>query len=126
MLQPNIDTGHHCTCRSVLGPFLKSCGFREAAVQWLPASAPAGQNLVGPPSDARLAAWWGGAKPCLTGAIDGFAPAGRAAAQMPLRIPVGDVFRGIRGNSLLGGKLEVGTPQFSFLESEFLLWPRAT
>ena len=65
-------------CRAVLGPFLRSCGFRDAAIQWLPASAPAGENLVSPPVDPRFVAWWRG--PCLTAAIDAFAPAGRAAA----------------------------------------------
>ena len=45
-------------CRSVLGPFLRSCGFRDSMVQWLPAAAPSGQNLVSPPTDERLAAWY--------------------------------------------------------------------
>ena len=48
-----------------------------------------------------------GSGPCLTDVIDAFAPGGRAAAQLPLRMPVRDIFRNARGTSLLGGKLEV-------------------
>jgi len=59
--------------RSVLGPFLQStCGFRPPSVQWLPAVGPSGQNLVAPPTDAALKAWWGGST--LTQAIDEFKP----------------------------------------------------
>lgn len=91
--------------RSVLGPFLKSCGFRDSAVRWLPASAPDGQNMVSPPQAPQLAAWWSG--PTLLDAIDTFAPGGRAAAPLPLRMCVSDLFRTARGQSLVGGKIEV-------------------
>lgn len=52
---------------------------------------------------------------CLMAAIDGFAPGGRAAARLPLRMPVRDIFRNARGTSLLGGKLEVCFVQFTLL-----------
>jgi sulfate adenylyltransferase subunit 1 (EFTu-like GTPase family) len=48
-----------------------------------------------------------GSGPCLTDTIDAFAPSGRAAAQLPLRMPIRDIFRNARGSSLLGGKIEV-------------------
>lgn len=46
--------------RAQLEPFLKTCGFRESAIQWLPAVGPSGDNLAKPPADPRLAAWWKG------------------------------------------------------------------
>lgn len=92
-------------CRSVLGPFLKSCGFRDSAVRWLPASAPDGQNMTSPPQAPQLAAWWRG--PTVVDVIDTFAPGGRAAAALPLRMCVSDLFRTARGQSLIGGKIEV-------------------
>lgn len=61
---------------SQLLPFLKTCGYKEAALQFLPAVGPAGENLTGPPTAPQLAAWWRG--PSLTGAIDAFTPLERA------------------------------------------------
>lgn len=58
--------------RSQLLPFLKTVGFRESSVQWLPAVGPAGQNLVAPPSEPLLLRWWQG--PTLVQAIDAFKP----------------------------------------------------
>jgi hypothetical protein len=46
--------------REALGAFLRGAGFRDDAVSWLPASAPAGQNLAAAPDDPRLASWWRG------------------------------------------------------------------
>jgi hypothetical protein len=63
--------------KSQLLPFLKTVGFRESSVQWLPAVGPAGQNLVGPPSEALLSRWWKG--PTLVQAIDAFKPKPRNA-----------------------------------------------
>ena len=48
------------TRRAQLEPFLRTCGFRESAIQWLPAVGPSGENLAKPASDPRLAAWWKG------------------------------------------------------------------
>jgi translation elongation factor EF-1alpha len=53
-------------------PFLKSVGFKDSCVQWMPAVGPAGQNLREPPSEPALAAWWRG--PTLVQAIDAFVP----------------------------------------------------
>jgi hypothetical protein len=35
--------------KAALQPFLRASGFRDGAVQWLPAVGPAGENLVRPP-----------------------------------------------------------------------------
>ncbi|KAF8073115.1 RFC3 [Scenedesmus sp. PABB004] len=92
--------------RGQLLPFLKSVGFRDAAVQWLPAVGPAGQNLVSPPTAPQLAAWWRG--PTLVQAIDAFRPKPRNAGA-PLRVPVQDVGKPRQGGGVVvGGKLEGG------------------
>lgn len=62
--------------RSELLPFLKSVGFKEQALQWLPAVGPAGQNLNAPPTESLLK-WWKG--PTLVQAIDAFVPKPRNA-----------------------------------------------
>ena len=41
--------------QAALLPFLKGCGFRPSALQWLPAVGPSGQNLVKRPSEPQLA-----------------------------------------------------------------------
>ena len=92
--------------RAALLPFLKTCGFREASIRWLPAVGPTGENLVKPPTEPALAAWWTG--PTLAAAIDGFAPPNRQVDR-PLRMPVADVARvGAKGGVVVGGKLEGG------------------
>ncbi len=69
-------------------------------MQWLPAVGPAGENLVGPPADPRLAAWWRG--PSVMDAVDAFAPAARNVAR-PLRLPVAEVGKGARGGTAVSG-----------------------
>ena len=60
--------------KAALLPFLRGCGW-EAALQWLPACAPAGLNLAAPPEgEPRLAAWWRGGR-TLVGAVDALSPA---------------------------------------------------
>lgn len=67
--------------KSALEPFLHSlCGFRPTSVQWLPAVGPSGQNLVVPPTEAALAAWWQG--PTLVQAVDGFKPRERLTGDL--------------------------------------------
>lgn len=63
--------------RSQLLPFLKSVGFKESCLQWLPAVGPAGQNLIAKPTEPLLARWWKG--PTLVEAIDAFVPKPRNA-----------------------------------------------
>lgn len=45
-------------------PFLKQCGFRASAVQWLPAVGPSGQNLVQQPTAPGLS-WFKVSHLCL-------------------------------------------------------------
>jgi hypothetical protein len=66
--------------RSQLLPFLKTVGFRESSVQWLPAVGPAGQNLVAAPSEPLLSRWWRG--PTLVQAIDAFTPKPRNTGEL--------------------------------------------
>jgi hypothetical protein len=67
--------------RATLLPFLKSCGFKEAALQWLPAVGPLGENLASPPTNPALTAWWEGHT--VVGAIDAFAPKQRNTGKSP-------------------------------------------
>ena len=92
----------------MLQPFLQQCGFREAGLQWLPASAPLGENLTRPPADPRLSGWWPG--PTLAAAIDRL-PVGVAALDKPLRMPVSEVGKASRGGVSVTGKLEAGALQ---------------
>jgi elongation factor 1 alpha-like protein len=62
---------------SQLLPFLKSVGFKEQSLQWLPAVGPAGQNLNTPPTEPLLSSWWRG--PTLVEAIDKLIPKPRNA-----------------------------------------------
>jgi hypothetical protein len=91
--------------KGALMPFLRTSGFRESQVQWLPAVGPLGQNLTQPPTERALAAWWRG--PTVLQAIDAFR-AGPRALDRPLRLPIIDVFKGPRGAAAVGGKLEGG------------------
>lgn len=91
--------------KGVLLPFLRTSGFRESQVQWLPAVGPSGQNLTGPPTEPGLASWWRG--PSVVAAIDAFRPAERVVGR-PLRLPIADVFKGQRGGMAVSGKLEGG------------------
>ena len=59
MVVSKLDTCHFSEQRfqeiqAQLAPFLKQCGFRPSAVQWLPAVGPSGQNLVQQSTEARL------------------------------------------------------------------------
>jgi elongation factor 1 alpha-like protein len=43
--------------KSTLQPFLKHCGFKDAAVQWVPVSAMDGQNLTSAPTEEAFKTW---------------------------------------------------------------------
>lgn len=43
--------------KSTLQPFLKQCGFKDGAVQWVPVSAADGQNLITATTEPSLKAW---------------------------------------------------------------------
>lgn len=40
-----------------LGIFLRSCGFKDSSITWVPLSAMANENLVTAASDSRLLSW---------------------------------------------------------------------
>lgn len=40
-----------------LGMFLRSCGFKDSSVSWIPLSVMENQNLVAAPSDSRFSTW---------------------------------------------------------------------
>eukprot|EP00879_Flechtneria_rotunda_P016026 GHRR01016762.1.p1 GENE.GHRR01016762.1~~GHRR01016762.1.p1 ORF type:complete len:694 (+),score=227.63 GHRR01016762.1:236-2317(+) len=86
-------------------PFLKSVGYRESRLQWLPAVGPLGHNLVAKPSEQLLSSWWQG--PTLVEAIDAFTPKLRNTGA-PLRLAVHDAYKGRQGGLCVGGKLEGG------------------
>lgn len=68
--------------REALSPFLQSCGYRAGSVQWVPASAPLGQNITTGPGDARLAAWWPHDY-TVADAVDKFEPVVRSLGTQP-------------------------------------------
>lgn len=43
--------------KSELEVFLKTCGFKESSVSWVPLSAKENQNLMASASDSRLSSW---------------------------------------------------------------------
>lgn len=43
--------------KAQLGVFLRSCGFRDSSVTWVPLSAMENQNLIVSATDARLTSW---------------------------------------------------------------------
>lgn len=89
-----------------VGRFLRSIGFRDSFMSWVPLSAIENQNLVAPASDARLMAWYEGSY--LLDAIDSLQPPKRDFSK-PLLLPICDV---VKSNSLgqvfACGKLEAG------------------
>ncbi|CAN1825455.1 HBS1-like protein [Linum perenne] len=91
---------------SQLGVFLRSCGFKDSSILWIPLSAIENQNLVAAPSDARLSSWYKG--PYLLDAIDSLQPPARDFAK-PLLMPICDVIKSSsQGQVSACGKLEAG------------------
>ncbi|CAH1429919.1 unnamed protein product [Lactuca virosa] len=89
-----------------LGVFLRSCNFKDSNVTWVPLSAMENQNLVAPPSDARLLSWYKGGS--LLEAIDALQPPAREYSK-PLLMPICDVIKlPSQGQVSACGKLESG------------------
>nr|CAJ86236.1 H0402C08.12 [Oryza sativa]CAJ86244.1 H0801D08.2 [Oryza sativa] len=92
--------------KSQLGAFLRSCGYKDSAVAWVPISAMENENLMTTASDTRLSSWYDGN--CLLKAIDTLPPPSRDVSK-PLRLPICDVFSSHKlGQVAIGGKVEVG------------------
>nr|KJB65985.1 hypothetical protein B456_010G123300 [Gossypium raimondii] len=105
---------------SQLGAFLRSCGFKDSSVSWIPLSAVENQNLVSAPSDFRLF-WYLG--PNLLDAIDSFQPPTREFSK-PLIMPICDVIKSpSQGQVSACGKLEAGAVRSG---SKVLVMPSAT
>ncbi|KAJ6406058.1 hypothetical protein OIU84_009728 [Salix udensis] len=89
-----------------LGTFLRSCGFKDSLVSWIPLSAVENQNLVAAPSDVCLSSWYKGS--CLLDAIDSLQPPKRDFSK-PLLMPICDVVKSSsQGPVSACGKLEAG------------------
>ncbi|KAJ4707683.1 putative Elongation factor 1-alpha [Melia azedarach] len=88
-----------------LGTFLRSCGFKDSSVTWIPLSAMENQNLVTAPDDAKLLSWYQG--PCLLDAIDSLQSPTRDFSK-PLLMPICDVVKLQHGHVSACGKLEAG------------------
>nr|CAB3488685.1 unnamed protein product [Digitaria exilis] len=92
--------------KSQLGIFLRSCGFKDSSITWVPLSAMANENLVTDASDSRLLSWYTGNN--LLKSIDSLPPPHRDVS-MPLRLPICDVISSITlGQMAVCGKVEAG------------------
>ncbi|KAL3834766.1 hypothetical protein ACJIZ3_009502 [Penstemon smallii] len=88
-----------------LGTCLRSCGFKDSSVLWIPASAMENQNLIQNPSDVRFS-WFKG--PHLLEAIDSLQLPSRDYSK-PLLMPVCDFVKlQSQGHVSACGKLERG------------------
>ncbi|XP_057478420.1 uncharacterized protein LOC130765861 isoform X3 [Actinidia eriantha] len=97
------------TIKTQVGAFLRSCGFKDSSVSWVPLSAIENQNLVATASDARLLSWYKG--PSLLDAIDSVQPPARDYSK-PLVMPICDVIKlQPQGQVSACGKLEAGALQ---------------
>ncbi|XP_020520171.1 HBS1-like protein isoform X2 [Amborella trichopoda] len=90
-----------------LGSFLRTCGFKESSIVWIPLSAMENQNLITTASELRLLTWYKGSN--LLEAIDSFLPPVRETSK-PLRMPICDVMKSLLslGQIAVSGKLEAG------------------
>ncbi|XP_011652519.1 HBS1-like protein isoform X5 [Cucumis sativus] len=92
-----------------LGTFIRSCGYKDSSLSWIPLSAMANQNLVTAPSDVHFLSWYRG--PNLLEAIDSLQPPTREFSK-PLLMPICDVVRSLSlGQVSACGKLEAGALQ---------------
>ncbi|PKA53018.1 Elongation factor 1-alpha C [Apostasia shenzhenica] len=91
--------------RNQLGSFLRSCGFKDMFVKWVPLSAIDNENLVTSSSDVHFS-WYSGL--CLLDSIDSLQPPERQVFK-PLLLPICDV---VSSHSLgpvaASGKVEAG------------------
>ncbi|XP_061356396.1 uncharacterized protein LOC133300825 isoform X2 [Gastrolobium bilobum] len=103
-----------------LGIFLRSCGFKDSSISWIPMSAMENQNLVASPSDPHFKNWYNG--PFLLDSIDSLQPPTREFSK-PLLMPICDVIKSpTLGQVSACGKLEAGALQSG---SKVLVMPSA-
>ncbi|XP_076046207.1 translation elongation factor EF-1alpha (GTPase) HBS1 isoform X2 [Oratosquilla oratoria] len=93
---------------SSLKNFLKSVGFREGDVMYIPCSGLTGENLVKKSSVEELNSWYKG--PTLIEAIDKMKVPERNVTK-PSRLCASDVYKGQGANMCVAGRLETGYVQ---------------
>ncbi|WOL06032.1 hypothetical protein Cni_G14764 [Canna indica] len=91
--------------KAQLGTFLRSCGFKDSSIIWIPLSVMENQNLVTTTSDVRLSSWYRGLS--LLNAIDSLRTPVRDVSK-PLILPICDVVKTTMGQVAACGKLETG------------------
>ena len=88
--------------------FLTTAGFQSRNISFVPCSGLTGDNIARKPDDKK-ALWYKG--PTLVEVLDHSEPSARALSK-PLRITIGDIFRGGVQNPLsISGRLESGSLQ---------------
>ncbi|KAK4317282.1 hypothetical protein Pmani_011622 [Petrolisthes manimaculis] len=93
-----------------LRQFLKTVGFRDADVVYIPCSGLTGENLVEPSKNQNFCAWYSG--PTLLQAIDNMTVPERGVVR-PVRMCVGDVYKGQGSSMCVSGRLDTGYVQAS-------------
>ncbi|BBN07085.1 elongation factor 1 alpha-like protein [Marchantia polymorpha subsp. ruderalis] len=89
-----------------LHSFLRQCGFKEAAISWIPVCAMEGENLIAPPSAPALKSWYSG--PTLMESVDSFEQPLRNTLK-PFRLIVAELVKTRSlGQAAVSGKLESG------------------
>jgi elongation factor 1 alpha-like protein len=91
-----------------IGAFLTAAGFKPSNVSFIPCSGLNGDNIVRK-SDEAAFSWYTG--PTLVEELDNSEPISRALTK-PLRLTIGDIFRGGVQNPLsISGRIEAGSLQ---------------
>lgn len=91
--------------KSSLRQFLKTVGFKDIDVVYIPCSGLTGENLVKSCTDPKLCAWYSGLT--LIQAIDGLKVPERGVCR-PVRMCISDVYKGQGSNMCVGGRLDTG------------------
>lgn len=101
----NWDEERFKEVKSKMSSFLKTVGFKENDVIFVPCSGLTGENLVSSPETPELKCWYSGST--LLNVIDKFQPPERPIDKS-LRMSINDVFKGVTGGFSLAGKIESG------------------
>lgn len=88
-----------------LKAFLKSAGYKEADVKFVPCCGLSGENLIRKSTQADLTSWYSG--PCLIEVIDSFKAPAKAITK-PFRLAVADIFKGLISGVSVSGRIEAG------------------